>query len=112
MDRHNMMLFLQQDTAKVNPVGFERPRRNLFDPDDDDMKGPQLVDSSDESIGEANEEDDESEGRQRCIRDRCRNKPRFDSLFCSDSCGLSALEQGLLRSMECGGDIHPSLLRS
>merc|ERR1712176_504309 len=34
-DRQNMLLFLQRDTAKQCPAGYETPRRNFFDPEDD-----------------------------------------------------------------------------
>lgn len=128
MDRHNMLLFLQQDTGKERPVGFERPRRNLFDPEDDHATcvpnyEPQ---QETESHGSNDRHDDDAEDsyddeedcnrnerkRRACARSGCHDKPRFDSIFCSDSCGVSALEFDLLRAMEYGGDIHPSLLRS
>jgi hypothetical protein len=50
--------------------------------------------------------------QSKCARAGCVNRPRFDSMFCSDSCGVSALELDLLRSFQEGGDIHPSILRS
>jgi hypothetical protein len=132
MDRHNMMLFLLQDTLRENPVGFEKRRRNLFDPAEDDG----THDSSDEKSegsespskttmsalveadavsGEAETNDDESKNMKQnkvCSRSGCSLKPRFDSLFCSDACGVSALESDLLRTFQYASDIHPSLLRN
>ena len=31
-----MLVFLMQDTIRKVPVGFEKDRRNMFDPEDDD----------------------------------------------------------------------------
>jgi len=36
-DRHNMILFLQNDTMKEYPVGFEKPHQNFFDPEEDEQ---------------------------------------------------------------------------
>lgn len=36
-DRHNMILFLQRDTAKDKPAGLENEVRNIFDPDEDEI---------------------------------------------------------------------------
>ena len=47
-----------------------------------------------------------------CLNRGCRRRPRFDSVFCSDSCGVAALERDLLHSFEYASDIHPSLLRT
>jgi hypothetical protein len=47
-----------------------------------------------------------------CARQGCKRKPRFDSIFCSDSCGVAAIEVDLLHSFEYANDIHPALLRS
>jgi len=48
---------------------------------------------------------------RRCIRSGCQRKPRFDSKFCSDACGVSSCEQNLLRSLEIANGMHPSQLR-
>lgn len=154
MDRHNMLLFLQQDTSREKPVGFERSRRNIFDPEDDLVKvdstssgsnggavsddleiesirsdnqfktpingsasimrdtvgrtAPTTASATNASYG-ATDVDDAS--KSICARKGCHKRVRFDSLFCSDACGLSALEYDLLGAMQFGGDIHPSLLR-
>mmetsp|Transcript_1548 Transcript_1548/g.2480 ORF Transcript_1548/g.2480 Transcript_1548/m.2480 type:complete len:1222 (-) Transcript_1548:234-3899(-) len=47
-----------------------------------------------------------------CARPSCTKKPRFDSVYCSDGCGVSTLEKHLLRSLEYAEDVHPSLLRT
>mmetsp|Transcript_31680 Transcript_31680/g.46113 ORF Transcript_31680/g.46113 Transcript_31680/m.46113 type:complete len:607 (-) Transcript_31680:138-1958(-) len=47
-----------------------------------------------------------------CARPYCMKKPRFDSVYCSDGCGISTLEKHLLRSLEYAEDVHPSLLRT
>lgn len=46
-----------------------------------------------------------------CIRPGCELSPRFDSLFCSDACGVSTLELDLLKSFEYTNWIHPFQLR-
>eukprot|EP00521_Asterionellopsis_glacialis_P012197 CAMPEP_0195306546 /NCGR_PEP_ID=MMETSP0707-20130614/37253_1 /TAXON_ID=33640 /ORGANISM="Asterionellopsis glacialis, Strain CCMP134" /LENGTH=789 /DNA_ID=CAMNT_0040370765 /DNA_START=30 /DNA_END=2400 /DNA_ORIENTATION=- len=155
MDRHNMLLFLQQDTARNQPVGFDRSRRNIFDPEDDEVDVDPLSSSSGSNGGIDNDLDKESNGgngiagatmdtaasttstastaaasgahnmdymakrthyesvsKLCCARRGCHKRVRFDSSFCSDACGLSALEYDLLGAMQFGGDIHPSLLRS
>ena len=48
---------------------------------------------------------------RRCARLNCAMKPRFDSIFCSDACGVSALESDLLQTLEYANVIHPSFLR-
>lgn len=135
-DRHNMMLFLLQDTMKRHPVGFEARRRNIFDPEEDEIHGedknpdtprsPASLSKDGEKTSstegsersksdETNGEDDHSSRKKepsRCARYGCSKKPRFDSLFCSDSCGVSALESDLLRTFQYASDIHPSLLRN
>jgi len=138
MDRHNMMLFLQNDTSRLHPVGFETPRRNIFDPEDD----PVYIDSSHESVlqyqksGKNSTTDlgaksvditdeklprDGSDNsvklffanqRQGCIRQGCNQKCRYDSRFCSDSCGVSTLEADLLKTLKYASKLHPPALRS
>jgi len=170
MDRHNMMLFLQNDTSKLCPAGFEVPRRNIFDPEDDPVYVPVQQElarplesangtssvnshgskaentssltgkheqneanhpgtketnsnstgcqSADEKRLDINRaEDDAPKGNKRraaaaCSRRGCARKPRFDSIFCSDSCGVSTLETDLLRTLQYAGKLHPSILRS
>ena len=131
-DRHNMLLFLLQDTNREHPVGFEGRRRNIFDPEEDEM--PPMdefgtaplpatattpasetlpLSSKDQSAESSQDEDeDELEEPAMCVRHGCTKKPRFDSLFCSDSCGVSALESDLLRTFRYASDIHPSMLRN
>jgi len=133
-DRHNMMLFLMHDTQCDKPVGYEKRRRNIFDPEDDEVlsdeylndsgssSGPQLTTTTTNGGG-----DGVFVGRQirkgprctaalsktgLCSRKGCDKKCRFDSIFCSDACGVSALEMDLLYSFQYSTDIHPSLLRS
>ena len=47
-----------------------------------------------------------------CIRPSCKRKPRFDSAFCSDACGVSVMETDLLRSLSFANNMHPYNLRS
>lgn len=221
-DRHNMMLFLQRDTEREHPVGFEAPRRNFFDPDEDpdsdqyydgddsseahsdgdeaesgpgkggsgkdkigsntgsdvesdsmsldskrptesavtsgrsdkgktsshvgllntadgdssskytshqrlvpkeksDVEASSIVtaESQNEVLHEADDgevissNDDENDASKSsiCARVGCNSRPRFDSIFCSDSCGISAVERDLLNAFEYASEIHPSLLR-
>ena len=151
-DIHNMILFLQNDTSKDHPVGFEKFRRNIFDPEEDpvsafveDHKSESTL--SDGSVLPADVHNDselngvtalmhadmklepitnhsnltkkmkvEKSGvraeSMRCIRIGCQQMCRFDSVFCSDSCGVSTLEMDLLSSLKYVQDIHPSTLRS
>jgi len=164
MDRHNMMLFLQNDTSKFHPAGFDLPRRNIFDPEEDPvyvpvhhgstkpMKG--LVDGDSDSshssnvehafsmtdinkpmptsqvgvkeltantdydagkiIGNGPDKDDEPSAVEKChvcAGQACNQKPRFDSIFCSDSCGVSTLETDLLRTLQYASKLHPTVLR-
>lgn len=131
-DRHNMIVFLQNDTNLEFPVGYEQRRRNLFDPADDDILSEER-DSSD-GLVEAVGSDEGSTGRryysqksvlerlpehanptqslQQCVRAGCMMHPRFDSMFCSDACGVAALEVDLLGSLRYADTIHPALLRN
>jgi hypothetical protein len=118
-DRHNMLLFLMRDTAKEHPVGFEGHRVNIFDPAEDETdvhKAPEHSPTNGSTtLNGGNDEGTEGkEGEcenQICVRPGCCVKPRFDSLFCSDSCGISVLETDLLRTFQDASDIHPSVLR-
>jgi hypothetical protein len=129
-DRHNMMVFLLQDTLREHPVGFETKRRNIFDPEEDEIPNgvpepppsPGSPEGDNKSIADDSRMDtdaemDEDDERRRkepsiCSRSDCTKRPRFDSLFCSDSCGVSALESDLVRTFQYASDIHPSLLRN
>lgn len=162
MDRHNMMLFLQNDTSKLHPAGFEVPRRNVFDPEEDlcahkeqakpleslDNRNPDnrhiskvnsistLTDASkrngvdppglagldtnplDQNTDIKPDNVTDKDGTSKvtklctCSRKGCNQKPRFDSIFCSDSCGVSTLEADLLCTLQYAGKLHPSMLRS
>ena len=198
-----MMLFLERDTSKERPVGYEINHRNIFDPADDDIyseyendkesddekkessysvkvdgkvnnetnscssenstssttslsyersscvmsdknnekeSGTQISTHADRAIGrignKANSQvsssqsiknrlnarkinvfsDDESSIlcetlKSQCARPGCSMKPRYDSLFCCDACGICALEIDLMSSLEYASTMHPSLLR-
>lgn len=130
-DRHNMMQFLQHDSRKKDPAGFEQARQNLFDPEDDIVPAKTEETGSEpqekhekpglslhigrkiSSMNYTSSENDNSgsETQSKCARNCCDRKPRFDSVYCSDSCGVVALELDLLRSLQYAGDIHPALLR-
>mmetsp|Transcript_38106 Transcript_38106/g.42709 ORF Transcript_38106/g.42709 Transcript_38106/m.42709 type:complete len:827 (+) Transcript_38106:148-2628(+) len=135
-DRHNMLVFLMQDTIKNAPVGFEKKRRNMFDPEDykeaeseetDEDKFPHkkplaLPDNQEKSTlskrsyeaDDKNVYDSEKSLKKKystCKRKECTAKCRFDSSFCSDACGVSSLESDLLRTFFYSSDIHPSALR-
>lgn len=132
-----MMQFLQHDSCKKHPPGFEQHLRNLFDPDDDthDQNGGDSESASSTELTELDGEeepdnrigfvgrrppthlvdksDEDSQAEEStCARDGCCQKHRFDSIFCSDSCGVCALEFDLFRVLEVAGEIHPSLMRS
>lgn len=155
MDRHNMTLFLENDTNKLHPAGFDVSRRNIFDPEDDPecvpapkdlpaLSGSGKMNNRSKGDTAKNADDcnkigsDSAEGvelkptnnalgkdnckgvytdtldrknDQVCSRDGCSKKPRFDSIFCSDSCGVSTLEGDLLKTLEYASKLHPSVLR-
>ena len=64
------------------------------------------------AVVSADDDDQSVNGPLVCARNGCTKSPRFDSLFCSDSCGVSALESDLLRTFQYASDIHPSMLRN
>ena len=129
MDRHNMMLFLQNDTCKLQPAGFEVPRRNIFDPEEDPVDFFENSDATEPGatslVKELNEASHASLSSgmkslatatstgtsEACARVGCDKQPRFDSIFCSDSCGVSTLEKDLLHSLQYASKLHPSVLR-
>lgn len=110
MDRHNMMLFLQNDTSKLHPVGFEVPRRNIFDPEEDPIDVSSEEGSSSMDVLELGSKTGKSLDVI-CARVDCDKRSRFDSIFCSDSCGVSTLEKDLLHSLQFAAKLHPSVLR-
>lgn len=119
-----MMLFLLQDTLKDVPVGFEKRRRNIFDPAEDDVAsddgdGSISLDGFSPLYAAASKNSDYQEGgggkrdvRAVCIRKDCCNKSRFDSVFCSDGCGVACMEADLLRTFNYVSDVHPALFRN
>jgi len=97
-ERHNMIHFLTRDTTQRDvPVGYERELFNFFDPDE-----PQ---TNDEESGS-----DESNSRV-CLRAECSKLRRFDSLFCSDACGVAVMEKDLLHSLLDAKAMNPLALR-
>jgi len=171
-DRHNMILFLERDISKPQPAGFEGFRRNIFDPDEDDIAASPTSDANKHPINGENGDKNKSntaavvspitessvpkdekgktttaidfdsfvhkngsnsqlkkrtskkkeskpqcnqtnaKGTSLCARQGCKKHPRFDSIFCSDACGVSELEFDLLRSLQYASEAHPSVLRS
>ena len=109
-DRHNMLLFLMRDTEKLKPAGFEEEKKNMFDPSYSESE----FDSNGYTSGRLQEglKESNSEKRPRCLRENCDKDARFDSKFCCDGCGVSALETDLLHAFYESSDIHPSVLRS
>lgn len=130
-DRHNMMVFLQSDTNGEFPAGYEQRRRNLFDPAEDESGDR----GSPDGVVEVQDNTEPFAGRRapvrksilekqqdpvlanqsvqfRCVRAGCTVRPRFDSMFCSDACGVAALQVDLLGALRCANDIHPALLRN
>lgn len=122
---------------REHPIGFEKDRRNIFDPEDDPPSSDDAVDQGEKVQDAANQNDtkeqahslpeliaaspevpieDETTSKEKappaCARKDCTHKPRFDSLFCSDSCGVSSLELDLLYSFQESSDIHPAILRN
>jgi hypothetical protein len=138
-DRHNMMNFLVRDTRREVPVGYEKQPKNYIDPEvsfgsspaahpargtvpggDSDEAIPDDGSIEERSFSSASSTHGESpEGQDqrsvsvhtRCARKGCTKRPRFDSLFCSDGCGILAMEMDLLLSFQDAGELHPSVLR-
>lgn len=139
-DRHNMMNFLLRDTSRDVPIGYANQPKNLFDPEVDfnapvalrklttsaaktdvGQTGKETGDKETSYVSVAvegdspaeNETCDESSSQLQscCARSGCSRTPRFDSLFCSDGCGVSAIESDLLLSFQDAGELHPSVLR-
>jgi hypothetical protein len=110
-DRHNMLVFLLNDGQGKVPVGFEEEQRNLLDPADDlDEDEDDEQDGVKERLRETSSNRIES-CSLKCQQKDCQNIPRFDSLFCSDACGVSVLQNDLLRTFNYASDMHPSILR-
>lgn len=167
-----MILFLERDTSKPQPAGFEGFRRNIFDPDEDHIAASLTSDANKHPINAENGDKNKSntaavvspvtelsvpkdengktttaieidsfvpkngssselkkrtskkkeskpqcnqtsaKGISLCARRGCKKLPRFDSIFCSDACGVSELEFDLLRSLQYASEAHPSVLRS
>lgn len=132
-----MIQFLENDLRKEDPAGYEKHLRNIFDPDDDE--NPEQQEEVAKASSQDSQEDEDEDPRQGlighkppasrprddaeassqngsceaiCARKGCCKVPRFDSVFCSDSCGVLELERDLLRTMYLAEEIHPSLLRS
>lgn len=109
-----------QDTLRKAPVGLEKNRRNIFDPEDDyDSESNERSDSEEVELPENEKRSKIINGRDTkskteraiCRRVGCTKLCRFDSIFCSDACGVSTLESDLLRTFFYSSDIHPSSLR-
>jgi hypothetical protein len=118
-DRHNMLVFLVRDTQRATPIGFENPRVNIFDPADDN----ELMDMADFDAEQSSETEQsqrqsptnhasETNNSRKCVRPDCSRNRRFDSVFCSDACGVNVLSHDLLLSFYESIEIHPSVLRS
>lgn len=128
-----MIQFLENDCRKERPAGYEKRLRNIFDPDDDEDRrheetaaisaAPSQDSLQEESQhgmigrraprgGSISSEIGSQNAEKVCARKGCCKKPRFDSIFCSDSCGIQELEGDLLRAMYLAEETHPSLLRT
>jgi hypothetical protein len=134
-DRHNMKLFLQHDTQRETPVGYESRQMNILDletssieTNEDDAVSDSDSDSDDNQDDDQDNEDEDTAMISQesedvvmmatsvenlvCASSSCNRRPRFDSLFCSDACGVRMSEIDLLVTLQSAEDIHPSLFRS
>jgi hypothetical protein len=107
----NTPVAMQTATAHTEDAVISEAEREAFD-------GVAGVNGSASGVAEpdnldGNETSDESSRRLQscCARSGCSKAPRFDSQFCSDGCGVSALESDLLLSFQDAGELHPSVLR-
>lgn len=128
-DLHNAILFLERDTQKEYPTGHETPLFNLFDPEDDSLRisilkekngnRNDIHESSDKNreIGQgedtlkASKDEKSKELPILCMRIGCKRTPRFNSNFCTDACGILAMESDLLQTLRLADQLHPSNLR-
>ncbi len=87
--------------------------QDLADSNESQREESQDEESQDEDSLDEESQDEESPVTEPsvCSRSGCMKIPRFDSVFCSDACGVSALESDLLRTFYYSSDIHPSSLR-
>lgn len=69
----------------------------------------------DERNSSASEDDSENVHKRTnsgtCTRQDCYRKCRFDSMFCSDGCGIALVEMDLLKSFELAATLHPTAVR-
>lgn len=133
-DRHNMIVFLQRDTSKAKPAGFENEMKNIFDPADDEVDSldqqtlwDKLETPSVWKTDQSLDGDDQTQNRfsnkstmsptsvpvlnNVCARIGCKRPHRFDSRFCSDACGVATVEISLMHAIQDASDLHPSVLR-
>ena len=81
--------------------------------DADDVPNAPVSDKSEPMIGKTKVACKmKTEVSKYCIRQGCKRKPRFDSSFCSDACGVSVMETDLLRSLSFANNMHPFHLRN
>lgn len=151
-DLHNMTLFLQRDSARDTPAGFEKPCYNFFDPETPSLENaaddipkedptpkaveidavaadpistsisasaapkeegngiPPAVSTSSDNDDDAGTKAKKKTNLAVCARGGCEKKCRFDSIFCSDACGVAVVEADLLKSLELASTLHPSVL--
>ena len=80
-DRHNMTLFLYNDSMQKYPAGFQNPRLNFFDPSEDIQRAYEKLEREVEEA--ENEADDESVESQ-LENERKRTKHSHDVHMTSD----------------------------
>jgi hypothetical protein len=128
-DLHNAILFLERDTQKEYPTGHETPLFNLFDPEDDSLRISILKEKNGnrndfheysdkereirggEDTLKASEDEKSKDLPILCRRIGCERTPRFNSNFCTDACGILAMESDLLQTLRLADQLHPSNLR-
>ena len=112
-ERHNMIHFLMRDTARDKPVGHENELTNIFDSDAPipESKADKNEEQDSDAVMETDENVPSPRTQTPCARKGCDKAHRFDSLFCSDACGVAALETDLLQTLFDASEIHPSVLR-
>jgi hypothetical protein len=110
-----MLIFLLNDMQRRKPLGYEDEHRNIFDPADDTEGSSIIIQNGENDHSDNKNEilvsDHQGGAKCLCLWKDCAQKARFDSLFCSDACGVAALESDLLRSFHYSSDMHPSSLR-
>ncbi len=100
----NNNLLSKEDKTVLSATHAAVPM-STYTPTNDDNRGGRIIARS------ARVRSSPKSSKSHCIRPCCKNKPRFDSSFCSDACGVWTMEKDLLCSLQYANEMHPYQLR-